>query len=73
MNWVSVVVDEDDVQPYFVLGPYDTKEQAWNAGDELAEYMEEHTMKGHAHPHAWDSFALQVRSLDDAKADDRIT
>lgn len=63
--YVAIILDMDDIDPYTAVGPFDTIDQAIEAGDHIVDILSDVTLNGHAHPHEWDRFIVPVQSVDE--------
>ena len=63
--FVAVILDMDDIQPYTTIGPFETEEQADEAGEYIVEILDDTTLPGHAHPHEWNSFVESIDTVEE--------
>lgn len=66
ITYIVSIVDMDDVQPYFTLGPFDTEEAAIEDGESMVEFLSDETLPGHAHPHEWSCFVTALQTYNEA-------
>lgn len=63
--YVATIVDMDDVDPVYTLGPYDNEEAAERDGEMMVDFLSDETLPGHVHPHEWCSFITVMQTYEE--------
>lgn len=66
MKYILIIMDMDDIEPYYTLGPYDDVNKAEEDGNAMCDYLSDETLPGHAHPHEWSWFIQRLLTYNEA-------
>lgn len=66
MKYIVVIIDMDDVDPIYALGPYDDVDQAERDGIAMVDYLSDETLPGHVRPHEWSWFIQRQMTYNEA-------